>query len=141
MSGMSPGSSSFHSTGKGGSYPIGIFRPCPPGSQGVVVHALGSGEFLGIALRILLKGSEKLNRALKARLQIARQRCNLLLDRHFGKLIHGHTQGFSRSLEHTVGLRIAETQDHLGGGFFAHDSAIITQPSPATARRSCTVKG
>jgi hypothetical protein len=53
-----------------------------------------------------------------------------LPDRSLRKLIHGHSQSLSNSLQHTVSLRIAETQDHLGGGFFAHGFINLPRLSP-----------
>jgi len=121
MTERSRGSSSFHSMGKGGSYPIGIFRPCSTGSEGVFKRDFGARKVLGIALGILFKRSEPLHNALEIRFKVACQSRHLLLNGSFSQLIYGHAKSLRCPLETAASFRIPEMEHHTVGRLFRHD--------------------
>ncbi len=88
MTGRSLGSSAFHSAGKRGSYPIGIYRSYPPGSQGIFERDLGLSKILDVALGILFERSEPIIQALQLRFQIACKSRQFLLNGSFGQIIY-----------------------------------------------------
>jgi hypothetical protein len=98
--------------GKGGSYPIGIFRPCPPGSQGIVNCDLGAGEVHDVFLGVFsLSVAEQLHGALKPGLKVFFQGAQLLLYGGLRQLTHGDTEGLGHPLKCAMSLRMAETED------------------------------